>query len=137
MPNAETAESSFGSELIAGIMGAGIAIGCVLPPVVHLVTGPIGPFLGGFVAGNKSNPGARGQLIIAVLVGTGVAGILATGAALLMTFATPSELPSWFPSKGTLAAVIGVIWAYGAATAAAGAAVASALAKKRGAREEK
>ena len=103
----------------------------MLPPVVHLVTGPIGPFVGGFVAGNKANAGARGNAIIAILVGTGVAGIFATAAGLLLTFATPSELPPWFPSTGTLVGIIGVIWAYGAATAAAGVAVASSVAKKK------
>ena len=52
-----------------------IATVCVVPPVVHLIVGPFGPFLGGFIAANRVNPGTRGRIIIAALVGSGLAGV--------------------------------------------------------------
>jgi protein-S-isoprenylcysteine O-methyltransferase Ste14 len=108
----------------------GIAVGCVLPPLVHLITGPLGPFIGGFVAANRSRPGARGRLIIAVIIGTGIAGAIATAARIFVGLVGRSELPRWFPSTGTLMAIVGAAWAYGMAMAAAGAAVSNALARR-------
>jgi protein-S-isoprenylcysteine O-methyltransferase Ste14 len=108
----------------------GIAVGCVLPPLVHLITGPLGPFIGGFVAANRSRPGARGRLIIAVIIGTGIAGAIATAARIFVGLVGRSELPRWFPSTGTLMAIVGAAWAYGMAMAAAGTAVSNALARR-------
>jgi hypothetical protein len=122
--------SSLGREILSGLLGMGIAVGCVLPPLVHLITGPLGPFIGGFVAANRSRPGARGRLIIAVIIGTGIAGAIATAARIFVGLVGRSELPRWFPSTGTLMAIVGAAWAYGMAMAAAGAAVSNALARR-------
>lgn len=122
--------SSVGGEILAGLLGAGIAIGCVLPPIVHLVTGPLGPFIGGFVAANRARPGVRGQAIIATLVGTGVAGLMAIAAAVLVGLAGRSQLPDWFPSSGALGAVLAGVWLYGAVLAMVGTAVSGAFSAK-------
>jgi hypothetical protein len=124
------APPTVGGEIVAGLLGAGIAIGCVLPPIVHLVTGPLGPFIGGFVAANRAKPGVRGQAIIAALVGTGVAGVMAIAAAVLVGLAGRSQLPDWFPSSGALGAVLAGVWLYGAVLAAIGTAVNGALSKR-------
>src|SRR5882724_11294445 len=90
------APRSLQRELFAGFVGAGIAVACLMPiPIVHLVAMPLGPFLGGFVAGNIARPAARGRVIIAIIVGCGVSGILATAAAILLNLAQKDELPSW------------------------------------------
>ncbi|HEX7669501.1 MAG TPA: hypothetical protein VF395_07960 [Polyangiaceae bacterium] len=122
--------SSVGGEILAGLLGAGIAIGCVLPPIVHLVTGPLGPFIGGFVAANRAKPGVRGQAIIAALVGTGVAGLMAIAATVLIGLAGRSQLPDWFPSSGALGAVLAGVWFYGAVLAMVGTAVSGSFSKK-------
>jgi hypothetical protein len=124
------APSSVGGEILAGLLGAGIAIGCVLPPIVHLLTGPLGPFIGGFVAANRARPGLRGQAIIAALVGTGVAGVMAIAATVLVSLAGRSQLPDWFPSSGALGAVLGGVWLYGAVLAMVGTAVSGSFAAK-------
>jgi protein-S-isoprenylcysteine O-methyltransferase Ste14 len=124
------APSTVGREILAGLLGAGIAIGCVLPPIVHLVTGPLGPLIGGFVAANRAKPGPRGQAIIATIVGTGVAGLMAIAATVLVGLAGRSQLPDWFPSSGMLGAVLAGVWLYGAVLAAVGTAVSGAFAKK-------
>ena len=35
------------------LMGFGISLACLLPPIVHFVSGPLGPFIGGWFAGSK------------------------------------------------------------------------------------
>ena len=35
------------------LMGVGISLVCLLPPIAHFVTGPLGPFIGGWFAGSK------------------------------------------------------------------------------------
>jgi hypothetical protein len=122
--------SSLSDEVVAGALGALIALGCVLPPVVHLVTGPLGPFLGGFVAENGARPGIRGAVIIASMVGTGVAGLLATVATVLTHLVGRSELPTWFPSPGTLVFVVLGIWVYGVVLASIGVAISRTLGRR-------
>ena len=123
-------ESSIGGEILSGLLGAGIALACVVPPVVHLVAGPVGPFLGGFVAANRGKPGARGRIIIALTIGCAVAGLLAVAARVFVGLAGKNELPTWFPSSGTLAAILAGVWVYATATGAAGASVSAALSRK-------
>jgi len=123
---------SLGREILAGFAGAAIAVACLLPiPIVHLFAMPLGPFIGGFVAGNIARPKMRGRAIIAIIVGSGVSGVLAIVAAIFLSVAQKDELPSWFPAKDTLAAIIGAIWLYEALLSSIGATVSVALAKKK------
>ncbi len=129
--------SSLGREIVAGFAGAGIAVACILPiPIVHLVAMPLGPFLGGFVAGNMAKPAARGRAVIAIIVGSGVSGVLAILSAILLSFAQKDELPTWFPARGTLAGIIVGVWFYEAVMAAVGATVSVTLAQKKRAKSE-
>ena len=34
----------------ASIIGTGIALLCFLPPILHFISGPLGPFIGGYFA---------------------------------------------------------------------------------------
>ncbi len=128
--HAAPTESSVGGEILSGLLGAGVALACIVPPVVHLVAGPVGPFLGGFVAANRGKPGARGRFIIAVTIGTAVAGLLAIAARVFVGLAGKSELPTWFPSPGTLAAILAGVWVYATAGGAVGATISAALSNK-------
>jgi len=122
--------STLGAEIASGLLGAGVAIACVLPPIVHLVSGPLGPLIGGFVAANRAKPGARGRAIIAAIVGTGVAGLMAIAATVLVSLAGRSQLPEWFPSSGTLAALLCGVWLYGATLAMIGTVISGNFARK-------
>jgi protein-S-isoprenylcysteine O-methyltransferase Ste14 len=122
--------STLGAELASGLLGAGVAIACVLPPIVHLVTGPLGPLIGGFVAANRVRVGARGRAIIAVTVGTSVAGLMAVAATVLVGLAGRSQLPEWFPAQGTLTALLCGVWLYAAILATIGTAISDAFARK-------
>lgn len=51
------------------LIGIGIAVLSVLPPMIHFVTGPVGPLIGGFVAGSKVAATPRKAVGIGVLMG--------------------------------------------------------------------
>ncbi|HVW26482.1 MAG TPA: hypothetical protein VHC69_14035 [Polyangiaceae bacterium] len=123
-------ESTFGGELVSGLLGAGVAMACILPPLLHLVTGPLGPCIGGFVAANRGKPGARGRVVIALTIGTAVTAFIGTAAEVFTSLAGKSQLPSWFPSSGTLAAILAGVWIYSTALGAAGTAVSAALSRR-------
>lgn len=111
----ENEPSSVGSEIIAGIVGAGVSLGCLLPPILHLVTGPLGPLIGGFVAANKVRPGVRAQLIVAVTIATVIAGFVAGALSVAASVAAKNELPDWFPaSPGRIGGLGAVVWLYAA-----------------------
>jgi hypothetical protein len=124
-------ESTLGGEFVAGLLGAAIAVGCVLPPLLHLVTGPLGPLIGGFVAANRVQPRARGRVIIACTVGTALAGALAVGARVFVGLVGRSELPKWFPSSGTLGAIVCLAWLYAVGMSAVGTIISGSLARKK------
>ena len=126
---APAAESTLGGELFSGLLGAGVAMACLLPPILHLVTGPLGPSRR-IRAANRARPGARGRAIIAVTIGCAVAGLVGVAALVLVSLAGKSQLPSWFPASGTLVIILAGVWTYAAGLGAAGAAVSSAFARK-------
>jgi hypothetical protein len=130
MESAVNDQSTFGNELLSGLLGAGVAMACILPPLLHLVTGPLGPLIGGFVAANRGKPGARGRAIIALTIGTAVTGFIATAAAVLVSLAGRSQLPSWFPTSGTLAGILAGVWIYSTALGAGGTAVSAAFSRR-------
>jgi hypothetical protein len=125
-----------GGEVVAGVISAAITLGCILPPVVHLVLGPIGPGLGGFVAGNRVGPGVRGKVLIATITGAGVGGLLTTAVTVLFHFAKKSELPSILSDPGLVYGLAAGAAGYAAVVSFVGATIAGSMrdekAKKAG-----
>ena len=56
--------------VLSGLIGFGISAGCLLPPIIHFVTGPLGPLIGGFFGGMKARADGNGALIIGLIIGT-------------------------------------------------------------------
>jgi len=112
--------SSVGRELLAGLLGVGIALLCLLPPLLHLVSGPLGPFIAAFIVTHLFKPSARGRAIIAGVIGVGITSILGGAAVVVSRLDTP---PSWFPSSDSLAMILGGVLLYATLLAAAGSAV--------------
>lgn len=116
-----------GGEIVAGIISAVVTLGCILPPVVHLVLGPVGPGLGGFVAGNRIGPGLRGRILVSTITATGVGGLLATAVTLLFHFSTKSELPPLLQDHGLVYGLVGGAAAYAGMLSFVGATIASSM----------
>lgn len=115
---ATSGETTIARELLAGVIGTAVALACVLPPLVHLVSGPLGPLIGGAVAARWLGPSERGRLVIAGTIGACLAGIGAAVAGAIVTF---GGAPSWFPPAETLALILMGVAAYGAGLGAIGA----------------
>ena len=54
--------------LLDALIGAGVAIACLVPPVVHFISGPLGPLIGGAVAGGRSRARGLSALVIGAIV---------------------------------------------------------------------
>ena len=108
-------------EGIAGVIGAAIALACLLPPLLHLVTGPLGPLIGGFVVAHRIKPSPRGRIVIASTLGITLAGIVGAAAAAVVAFSAPNELPDWLPSSGSFGLILAGVWLHATALGALGA----------------
>ena len=51
------------------LIGSAVTLGCLLIPLVHFFSGPLGPFIGGFIAGSKMRPTILQTFGIAILMG--------------------------------------------------------------------
>ena len=123
--------STVKSEIGAALLGMGVAIACALPPLLNVMTGPVGPFAGGYIAAKRSNPGVRGRAIIAFTVGTGLTAVLTAAAVAFVELTGPAELPYWFPSRGHLVILLIGSWLFGFVTARLGAAAAFSVSRGR------
>jgi hypothetical protein len=119
---ARSSESSIARQALGGAIAMGIALACVLPPLVHIVTGPLGPCIGAFVVAQRLKPDARGCAVIAATLGLGFGVLGAAAAAAIVGFAGPSGPPDWFPDGASIGLILGGVMAYAAALGAAGAA---------------
>ncbi len=79
----------------ATVMAVGISILCLLPPLIHFVTGPLGPAIGGYLAGSRMKLSAGQALFVGLVIG------LAVGALAPIIFVTIGSL-----SLSTFALVI-------------------------------
>jgi hypothetical protein len=65
----------------------GISLLCFLPPLVHFISGPLGPFIGGFIVGMRRKVTAQEGLLIGIGMGVlfGIIGLLGVVAAELLS----------------------------------------------------
>ena len=68
-----------------------ISLACLLPPLIHFVTGPLGPLIGGWFAGSKTQASQPQAVILGLLMGLIVAFILAL--LLVVAMMIPSLMP--------------------------------------------
>ena len=55
--------------LLASLIGVGVAVAGLIPPTFHICTGPLGPLIGGYIAGRWSAARPRGALLIGLGMG--------------------------------------------------------------------
>lgn len=64
--------SSVSRVFVGILMAVGIAIVCLLPPLVHLVTGPLGPAIGGYLAGSRMKFNGVQAALLGLILGVTV-----------------------------------------------------------------
>ena len=55
--------------LLPGLLGFGISLLCLLPPIIHFLTGPLGPLIGGFVGGLQTRAKLKDAFLIGLSIG--------------------------------------------------------------------
>src|ERR1051326_4722410 len=106
-------QASLGRELASGLIGAVVSVSCIFPPILHLVTGPLGPFIGGFVPAKPVPPIFRARFVVALTIATALAGFVGTAVSIASSIAAANELPDWFPTTPTKIAILSaVVWTY-------------------------
>jgi hypothetical protein len=63
--------------LASGALGVGIMLLCLIPPGIHLITGPLGPGIGGFITGRRARATRREAWLIGLAMGLVFACLLA------------------------------------------------------------
>ncbi|MGH0034183.1 MAG: hypothetical protein ACQGVK_04060 [Myxococcota bacterium] len=58
--------------IVAGLVGLVVSILCVAVPLLHFVLGPLGPIIGGFVAGRVGGGGLHRTLVGALTMAVGM-----------------------------------------------------------------
>ena len=55
--------------LKGALIGFAIALAMLLPPIIHFISGPLGPLVGGFFGGSKAQVRGGQALIMGLLMG--------------------------------------------------------------------
>jgi len=69
-------QTSMFKYIISGIIGMIVSLACILPPIIHFVTGPLAPLIGGFVGGLRVKPDKKGAVIIGLAIGILLSAVL-------------------------------------------------------------
>lgn len=72
--------------VVSGVLGFAISLGCILPPLIHFVTGPLGPFIGGFVGGMRARAKLEGAAVIGLVMGTCLGAVAMLAGSLLLKY---------------------------------------------------
>lgn len=116
-------------EALAGLIAFAVALGCVLPPILHFVTGPLGPLIGGVVASKLVARTARARAIVALTMGAAMTGALTGVLSVVRHFGkAPAE---WFSDQSVIALGIAGAALYAAGMCACGVVIGHFLADKK------
>ena len=111
----ETRPAGLDQAFLYGLIGAGVAVACLIPPIVHFISGPLGPLIGGAFAGARVRAGGLHALVAGLTVGVVLALTVPVLGVLLQ-----AVLPVRFPSEALV--IVGIVsFVYSTALATAGA----------------
>jgi len=105
-----------GHGVLAGLMGLGVCVLCILPPLLHWVSGPLGPLIGGFAAGAKIKARGVEAGIIGVTMGLGLGAVVGTIVFVASSFSGGGRI-----SPPLIAAAGGAVLVYASALGSFGA----------------
>lgn len=105
----------------AALIGVGVALIALIIPVVHVITGPLGPLVGGFIAGQSLDPPDEMRAI-------GVGALMGVFMGLI---ALPFALGTWliFDVPTTVLTIPAAVLAYAALLGSVGAMISAMRAK--------
>ena len=106
-------------------MGVGVAFLCVIFPIVHFVTGPLAPGIGGFVAGTRTGASGDEIWLIGGTIGVGLAVILGIAALVISAFISGGRA-----APGLSALVSGIALVYGTLLGSLGASFGGRMGRK-------
>jgi hypothetical protein len=97
---------------LAALIAFGVSVASFLPPVIHYISGPFGPFIGGFVAGYWLRLDEVDAAFVGLMMG------IAIGGALVLSFEYFDFLPDLalqasVPLSGIAALYVGALGALG------------------------
>ncbi len=118
--------------LTSALIGSVVALCMWLPPIIHFVSGPLGPLVGGCVGGSRTRATPCRAAVIGLIMGLFMVAPVA-GLVLLGSMADISFLPQGIHSA--LAYVGVVIVVYTGAMGTVGAAIGGRLALQQAAKE--
>ncbi|HEV8637399.1 MAG TPA: hypothetical protein VG370_24530 [Chloroflexota bacterium] len=101
--NHSSAEPTIERALLGGLVGAGVAVLCLIPPVVHFISGPLGPLIGGAIGGARSRATGLNALVVGLTIGVLLAVIVPALGMLLEAI-----LPVRFPEEALFVVGAGV-----------------------------
>jgi len=130
---AERESLAFPQLALSSAAAAGIAVLCVLPPVLHFITGPLGPLIGGAIVGTRRRLLAREGLLVGLGMGLIFGAIAILGVALASQW-SPGLISSGSPFGLSAAWLIPVlIWAYVSLLGCSGAIIGGYLGRREAA----
>jgi hypothetical protein len=123
------AQSTLPREILAGVIAGGVSLACFLPPILHFLTGPLGPLIGGFIAAKQVTPSGRARIVIAGVAGSCIGALAATAVAIIGGLQGPR--PDWLPGTDTLVLIVLGVAIYTMGLSAVGAALGQASVEKK------
>ena len=110
-------------------IGCGVAVLCLIIPLVHFVSGPLSPLIGGWVAGSHAKAGILRAVWIGVLMVALLAGALLVLLPVLNSLLPGIDVPQ-VSEGGTVLYVFAGILGIAVALASMGAAIGGSMARK-------
>ena len=113
------------------LIGCGVALLMLLPPIIHFVSGPLGPLVGGFFGGSR----ARASLVGAVGVGFCMSLFMAAPIAGLVVLGSVTDLPLPQNIRNVLVYAGIIVVVYTGFMGTVGAAIGGATARRQASQE--
>ena len=111
-------------------IGCGVAVLCLIIPLVHFVSGPLSPLIGGLVAGSMARAGTLRAVWIGVLMSALLAGSTIALLPVLSSLLPGIELPQVTDGGFVLFLFAGVL-TIAVALASVGAAIGGRMARRK------
>jgi hypothetical protein len=93
-----------GRVAMATLIAFAVSVACLLPPGIHFVTGPIGPAIGGYVAGSQLKIKGDESVVVGLAMGVAIA------ATLVVSFEYLAFMPDLAPQTTIPLSIVGALY---------------------------